>query len=73
MLEQALAWLTVVTGASIMYMAGRPRFRRAAWYLGVANQFVWGSFAVLTRTWGLLAGCLLYGGTYIRHIVRGDR
>jgi hypothetical protein len=59
-------------GATIMYMAGRSRLRRTAWYLGVLNQFLWASFAITTRTWGLVAGCLLYGGVYIRNIVRGD-
>lgn len=69
---QIIAWLTVVMGASIMYMAGRSHLRQYAWYLGVLNQFLWGSFAYMTGTWGLMAGCCLYGGVYIRHIFRGD-
>ena len=73
MLEQALAWATVVTGALIMYLAGHSsRTRRWAWSLGVANQLLWGTFAVLTHTWGLIAGCVLYGSVYIRHLVKGD-
>lgn len=72
MLAQIIAWLTVVMGASIMYLAGKAQYRRIAWYLGVLNQVVWGALAYTTRTWGLFGGCILYGFVYIRNIMRGD-
>ena len=71
MLKQAVGWATVIMGASIMYMAGRAKLRRYAWYLGVLNQFLWATVAYTTKTWGLVAGCFLYGGVYVRNIVRG--
>ena len=71
MLRQTIGLLTVVMGASIMYMAGRANLRKYAWYLGVINQFLWAGVAYTTKTWGLVAGCFLYGGVYVRNIVRG--
>lgn len=72
MILTVIPWLTVFMGATIMFLAGKARWRKTAWYLGVLNQFLWGTFAVTTRTWGLVAGCFLYGGVYIRNILRGD-
>lgn len=72
MIEQAIAWATVVAGATIMFLAGRRTTRRLAWALGVFNQILWASFAIMTRTWGLIVGCLLYGGVYIRNFCRNQ-
>lgn len=72
--QAILAWATTVTGATIMYCAGRQRTRRFAWYLGVANQFLWGAYAIMgaPETLGFLVGSLLYGTVYVRNIIRGD-
>jgi hypothetical protein len=67
-----LPWATTIMGASIMYFAGRARTRQLAWWLGVANQLLWGFYSVTTRQWGFLGGCLLYGSAYIRNLLRGD-
>jgi hypothetical protein len=73
-MRDALPWVTTVTGAVVMYLAGRsPRSRRAAWYLGVANQIPWIAYAVIAKSWGFVPGSLLYGTVYVRNILRkGD-
>lgn len=71
-MKNAIGLLTVVMGASIMWMAGKAKYRRYAWYLGVLNQFIWAAVAFTTGVWTLVFGCALYGGVYIRNILKGD-
>jgi hypothetical protein len=71
-LRTVLPWVTTATGASVMYLAAHARTRKAAWILGIANQVPWISFAVITHSWGFVPGSLLYGGVYIRNLLRGD-
>lgn len=67
-----LPWATTAMGASIMYLAGRARTRRIAWYLGVVNQIPWVAYAVLAHAWGFIPGSCLYAGVYIRNVKRGN-
>ena len=55
-----------------MWLAGRSQWRRTAWYLGVANQFLWATYAITTGTWGFLGGCTIYATVYVRNILKGD-
>lgn len=73
MLRSALPWVTTVTGASVMYLAGRARTRRWAWVLGILNQVPWVTYAILTGAWGFVPGSMLYGSVYLRNLLRGER
>jgi len=68
-----LPWVTTATGASIMFLAGRARTRRAAWILGIVNQVPWITYAIVAGAWGFIPGSLLYGTVYARNLTRGDR
>lgn len=71
-LETLLPWATTLGGASVMYLAGHRRTRRAAWWLGLVNQVPWITFAVITGAHGFIPGSLLYGAVYARHIIRKE-
>ena len=59
------------SGALVQFLAGR-RYK-LAWQIGVANQLLWGTYAVITGQYGFLVGCVFYGGTYLRNWVRHER
>lgn len=72
MVETLIPWATTVMGATIIWLAGRgPKARRVAWWCGLANQALWISFALVTGAYGFIAGSLIYGGVYARHLQKG--
>lgn len=68
-----LPWATSAVGISIIWMAGRRRTRRLAWFLGLANQALWISYALATAQYGFIAGSAVYGAMYANNLRRGDR
>lgn len=63
-----LPWLTTIGGASVMWLAGKPKTRRAAWIVGILNQAPWIAYAILAGAWGFIPGSILYSAVYIRNL-----
>lgn len=58
-------------GVLVFKLAGDRR--RIGWALGVAGQLFWLAYAIWLHQWGLIIGCGLYGGTYLRNFVKWSR
>jgi len=70
----AAFWLSVVlacTGCAGLALAGRGKWQ--GWALGLAVQPVWAAFAVITKGYGLLVSCVLYGAVYTRNLTVSRR
>lgn len=70
----AAFWLSMVlavTGCTGMVLAGRGMWQ--GWALGLAAQPVWAAFAIVSKGYGLLLTCLMYGSVYGRNLYRWRR
>lgn len=70
----AVFWLSMVlavTGCTGMVLAGRGMWQ--GWALGLAAQPVWAAFAIVSKGYGLLLTCLMYGTVYGRNLWRWRR
>jgi hypothetical protein len=63
-----LPWATTAMGASVMYLAGRKRTRRAAWTLGIVNQGFWVSYALIAHAYGFIVGSAIYASVYASNL-----
>lgn len=65
----AASWLSLVLasfGCAGLVLAGRGMWQ--GWALGLAAQPVWAAFAIVTKGYGLLLTCLMYGTVYARNL-----
>lgn len=51
-------WIVTTIGLIGFYLAGKKVWW--AWYVNIANQILWGIFAIATQQWGFLLGIPLY-------------
>lgn len=67
-------WLSLVlavAGCAGLLLAGKGRWQ--GWSVGLAVQPVWALFAVVTKAYGPLLTCLMYGTVYGRNPPRWRR
>lgn len=69
-------WLSLVmatAGCAGLVLAGRGMWQ--GWAIGLAVQPIWAVFAVITKGYGLLITCVMYGTVYAKnlHKWRSDR
>lgn len=56
-----MIWSFVLTGVGItaLWLVGKKIIW--GWVVGMALQFLWFAYAILTEQWGFLISCVLYG------------
>ena len=67
-------WLSLVlavTGCTGMVLAGRGMWQ--GWALGLCAQPIWAAFGIVTKGYGLLLTCLMYGTVYYRNLAKWRR
>lgn len=67
-------WLSLVmalAGCTGLVLAGKGMWQ--GWAIGLAVQPVWAIFAVLTKGYGLLITCVMYGIVYARNLIKWRR
>jgi hypothetical protein len=47
--------------------------RKAGWLIGLAQEFLWIAYSVITRQWGFLASAFAYGFVFARNYVKAWR
>lgn len=65
--SQLWSWALSVGGAGMFFMAGRKVWW--CWYVGIALQAAWATYAITTAQWGFLVGCLLYTPVYLGNAI----
>lgn len=67
-------WLSLVLaamGCAGLLLAGKGKWY--GWGIGLAVQPVWATYAIVTKGYGLLLTCLMYGTVYSRNLLRWRR
>lgn len=67
-------WLSLVLatmGCAGLLLAGKGKWY--GWGVGLAVQPVWATYAIVTRGYGLLLTCLMYGTVNARNLIRWRR
>lgn len=66
-------WSFVLTGIGLagFFLAGSKVWW--AWYVNIANQFLWLAYAIVTDQWGFIIGTAFYLYVFIRNAVRWTR
>lgn len=64
-------WLSLVLAATTcsgMFLAGKGKWY--GWGLGLAVQPLWALYAIVTKGYGLLLTCLMFGFVYTRNLLK---
>ncbi len=64
-------WLSLVmalAGCTGLILAGKGMWQ--GWAIGLAVQPVWAAFAILTKGYGLLLTCMMYGIVYAKNLIK---
>jgi nicotinamide riboside transporter PnuC len=67
-------WLSLVLaafGCLGLVLAGNGKWY--GWGLGLAAQPIWATYAIVTKGYGLLLTCLMYGTFYSRNLIKWRR
>lgn len=65
------SWLLMAVGVTGLYLAGSKR--KIGWFIGIAVQLLWVTYAVVTKQWGFIASAIVYGAVNIRNWRRWRR
>lgn len=68
MTGQAWSWLLGACGVAGLYLAGRRS--PWGWGVGVAVQFLWLAYALVTRQWGFIVTAVAYGAVNAKNLHR---
>lgn len=66
-----LSIVMAACGCLGLILAGRGMWQ--GWAIGLAVQPVWAIFALLTKGYGLLLTCLMYGTVYGKNLIKWRR
>lgn len=67
-------WLSIFLALNTcfgMYVVGKGQWQ--GWAIGLASQPVWALFAVITKSYGLLITCVIFGSTYYKNLMKWRR
>lgn len=62
------SWALTIVGLTCFWLAGRKVWW--AWYVGLAGQFLWLGYSLITQQWGFLMGVIAYSVVYARNAYR---
>lgn len=67
-------WLSLImatAGCAGLILAGKGYWQ--GWAIGLAVQPVWAVFAFVTKGYGLLITCIMYGTVYAKNLIKWRR
>lgn len=67
-MSELWSWALTLIGVSGFWLAGRKVWW--AWYINIANQVLWVSYAVASQQWGFLLGVPIYLAVFIPNAIR---
>lgn len=62
---QYWSWLLSFVGVAGFILAGKKIWW--AWYINIACQVLWFTYAIVTQQWGFLVGAFFYSAVFIRN------
>lgn len=68
MLVFVLSLVMALAGCAGLVLAGRGMWQ--GWAIGLAVQPVWAVFALVTKGYGLLITCVMYGTVYAKNLLK---
>lgn len=71
MAPQWWSWALTLIGATGWWLAGRRLWQ--GWAVGLAVQFLWLAYALVTRQYGFILAALLYGSIALGNLRRWRR
>lgn len=60
-----------IVGVSGLWIAGNKS--TWGWIIGISAQALWITYAIMTAQWGFLFSAFVYGGVYIRNLIKWKR
>lgn len=60
---QIWSWLLTIVGVTGFWLAGKKVWW--CWYINIANQFLWATYAIVTEQWGFFVGVVFYLTVFI--------
>jgi len=60
------SWLLSVVGAAGVILTGKKDWR--GWVVGVVSEILWFIYAIITKQYGFIFGCILYTGVFIKNL-----
>lgn len=63
--NQLWSWVLTVFGLLGFIFAGKKIWW--AWYINIANQFLWTAYAIVTEQWGFIVGSVFYFAVFSRN------
>lgn len=58
MSNQYWSWVLTIVGLIGFFLAGKKVWW--CWYVNIANQVIWVTYAIITEQWGFLIGAIAY-------------
>ena len=71
MSDQLWSWALTLIGVSGFWLAGRKVWW--CWYINIANQILWTTYALVTQQWGFLIGVPIYLSVFVPNAIRWTR
>jgi hypothetical protein len=63
--NQLWSWFLSAVGIVGFFLAGKKVWW--AWYVNIANQFVWTAYAIVTEQWGFVVASVFYFAVFSRN------
>jgi hypothetical protein len=63
--NQIWSWILSFIGIAGFFLAGKKIWW--AWYINIANQVLWSTYAIVTEQWGFIIGAIFYFAVFIRN------
>lgn len=67
-MDQYWSWILTLVGVTGFWLAGKKVWW--CWYVNIANQALWVTYAVVTRQWGFLLGAVVYLAVFVPNAIR---
>lgn len=67
-MNQWWSWILTSIGIIGLYLVGKHSLW--GWVIGAGVQFLWLTYAIVTRQWGFLVSAFAYGSINIRNYMR---
>lgn len=69
--NQLWSWVLSIVGVSGFYFAGKKIWW--AWYINVACQILWFTYAFVSHQWGFILGSAVYSWVFIKNSIEWTR
>lgn len=67
-MNQWWSWILTGIGITGLYLVGNKSLW--GWYIGIAVQVLWVTYAIVTRQWGFIFSAIVYASVNIRNYLK---